>query len=288
MRLGPAIGLSLALAAAPLDADPARLLGSFDWDGAAPWFGGWSGLELSADGREMVAISDRGTLLRGHLRRVGDRIAAVERISTTQLKDTSGRPLDDRSRDAEGLALLPEGGVAISFEGAHRLDLYLGDSDPARALPRLPVAGALPFNGGFEALAVDEEGRLYAVAEDHLDDRGRIPVFLWDGQAWSRPFTLEKRGRFLPVGADFGPDGRFYLLERAFGMTGFRSRLRRWTLTEGGATGEATLLQTGAHDNLEGLAIWRDEAGGLRATMISDDNFLPIQRSEIVEYALPE
>ena len=58
---------------------------------------------------------------------------------------------------------------------------------------------------------------------------------------------------------------------------------------EQGLTAERTLLQTdpGTFDNLEGLAVWRD-ATGLRATMISDDNFLALFRSQIVEFRLPE
>jgi hypothetical protein len=43
----------------------------------------------------------------------------------------------------------------------------------------------------------------------------------------------------------------------------------------------------GIHDNLEGLAVWRDELDRIRLTMISDDNFRLVQRTEIVEYVLP-
>ena len=43
----------------------------------------------------------------------------------------------------------------------------------------------------------------------------------------------------------------------------------------------------GVYDNLEGIAVWRDDAGGLHLTMISDDNFIFFQRTEIVEYDLP-
>ena len=36
-------------------------------------------------------------------------------------------------------------------------------------------------------------------------------------------------------------------------------------------------------DNLEGIAVWAD-GQGIRITMISDDNFLFVQRTELVEY----
>ena len=46
--------------------------------------------------------------------------------------------------------------------------------------------------------------------------------------------------------------------------------------------------EPGLHDNLEGLSVWRDPQGRLRATMVSDNNYLFIFRSEIVEYRLPD
>src|SRR5690606_34680041 len=98
-----------------------------------------------------------------------------------------------------------------------------------------------------------------------------FPVFRFRNGAWDQPFTLPRRGGFLPVGADIGPDGRFYLLERELSsIFGFKSRVRRFDLSETGLTGEVTLLETasGTHDNLEGLAVWRDGAGAIRLTMI--------------------
>ncbi len=67
---------------------------------------------------------------------------------------------------------------------------------------------------------------------------------------------------------------------------GFRSRVRSFDLTGGD---ERLELKTGigTHDNLEGIEVWRDGGGHLRATMISDDNQLPLlQRTEFVDYRL--
>ena len=84
--------------------------------------------------------------------------------------------------------------------------------------------------------------------------RGDILVYRWDGHHWSTPFVLPPSGRFLPVAADFGPDGRFYVLERAVSFFGFRSRLRRWVIADDVPKSEETLFETGTgtHDNLEG------------------------------------
>ena len=93
------------------------------------------------------------------------------------------------------------------------------------------------------------------------------------------------------MAADFGPDGRFYLLERDFRpLGGFASRLRRFDIGEAGLGAEVTLIETpfALHDNLEGLSVWRDDRGRLRATMISDDNFIFVQQTQIVDYLLPD
>ena len=44
----------------------------------------------------------------------------------------------------------------------------------------------------------------------------------------------------------------------------------------------------GEHDNLEGIAVWRDRNGDIRITMISDDNYRAFQRTEFVEYRVVE
>ena len=94
------------------------------------------------------------------------------------------------------------------------------------------------------------------------------------------------RDGFAVTGADLGPDGRLYVLERNFTGLGFRSRLRRVNMD--GSEEEILLTTpTGTHDNLEGVAIWADDQG-LRATMISDDNFRFFQRTEVVDYRLPD
>ena len=287
-----AVGLTLALLAACSAApdSTARLLGRFPWNMERPWFGGWSAIELGPDGQEVVLLNDRGRLLRGRIRRDGDRITGVDAGKPVRLRASTGAWLGGRIHDSEGLALLPDGGVAISFEGVHRLALYHPDTAPALPLPRAAAFRDLPLNGGLEALAIAPDGRLYAIPEQVTDNRDRIPVYCWDGVDWQIPFTLPASGSFHPVGADFGPDGRLYLLERAIGFIGFKTRLRRWTLGPDGPSGEETLLTTrpGTHDNLEGLAIWRDASGRLRATMISDDNFAFFQTTEIVEYLLPD
>jgi hypothetical protein len=113
-----------------------------------------------------------------------------------------------------------------------------------------------------------------------------FPVYAFRDGAWDVAFRLPVREGLAVAGADVGPDGRLYLLERDLAGLGFRTGLRRVNLD---GTGDEVLLTTatGTHDNLEGLDVWRD-AEGLRATMIADDNFRFFQRTEIVDYRLPD
>lgn len=301
MRLGPALAVIALLG---VGCDPrggagigtARLLAAYEWRGEQNWFGGFSALEMADDGASAVVLSDRALLVEARVSRDADgRIAAVTPLRHWRLSSSTGRPLAGPLADSEGLAVAPDGALYISFEGVHRVARYARPGAPAQVLNDPDVFRGLPGNGSLEGLAIDARGRLYTLPESGRDGHGDIPVYRYDAAGgWRVVFSLPARGRFLPVGADFGPDGRLYVLERAVGLLGFRSRLRRWTITETGtgpsAGQEETLLRTGpgTHDNLEGLSVWRDNAGRLRATMVSDDNFFALQRTELVEYALPE
>ena len=65
--------------------------------------------------------------------------------------------------------------------------------------------------------------------------------------------------------------------------------MRRFDLTEAGLANEAVLLESYPlrYDNLEGISVWRDDMG-IRITLISDDNFGFLQRTELVEFRLLE
>ncbi|MGC9417760.1 MAG: esterase-like activity of phytase family protein [Rhodovulum sp.] len=265
---------------------------------------GLSGIEVSADGTQVLAVSDDGWFLRGHiLRTEGAPSAFSVDPPPIRMRNLSGDWMAGHQRDAEGLAIAPDGRVFVSFEIYHRVRLWRDLQSPAIWMPDRPDIAGFGPNSGMEALALGPDGALYALPETLVMDGG-IPVLRFqvpperlrkDGTPldrytdipWTVDFTLPARGRFRPVGADFGPDGRFYLLERAVvAPIGFRSRVRRFVFGPDGATKEETLLETplGRHGNLEGISVWRDGAGAIRLTMITDDNGLALQRNQMVEY----
>ncbi|MDA7965179.1 esterase-like activity of phytase family protein [Ruegeria sp.] len=282
--------LLLAGPVGAVEVKTASPLGSFVWEHPADWFGGFSAIHVDDDGQQIMVLSDRAMLATARIGREGDRITGVAFQDHWPVLSSTGRRLSGRAGDSEGLALAPDEGIYIAFEGVHRVSLYSKPGSNARVLPRPKVFDGLSRNGSFEGLAIDAQGHLYTLTEKSRTAQGDIPVYRWDGQVWSTPFVLPQRGKFQPVAADFGPDGRFYVLERRVAFIGFHSRLRRWQIEGDTAKAEEILFETGTgtHDNLEGLSVWRDDQGRLRATMISDDNFLALQQTELVEYLLPD
>lgn len=292
MRLGSALQLALALilVSVPARAEPPRaeLLGRYEWDLPQRWFGGISGIEMSRDGRQMTAITDRGRLFYCEVLRTDGVIEDIRLIRSVRLRGHDGAFLIGGTVDSEGLVVAPDGSVYISFEHVHRVSHYPDATGASKSLNRPQAFRRFSGNGGLEALAIDASDRLIGIPEDAFDADGNIPVYRWEDGTWSQPMTLASDGAFLPVGADFGPDGRLYLLERTYNIFGFRSRVRSWMITEDEALDERLVLQTttGTHDNLEGLSVWTDADGRVRLTMVSDDNFFFLQDTELVEYAV--
>ncbi len=287
LRLIGALVLALSAGAAGAEG-LADYLGSITWADADPSFGGFSGLEVAADGVGFLALSDRGTLWRGRLVRDAEgRMTAAEALGHVALRDADGAPLDGYLTDSEGLAEAPNGELSISFEGLPRVARYPTPDAASQPLPRLEVFKTMERNAALEALAIGPDGALYTMPEVAGPRAGGFAVYRFRAGVWDQPFAVPHDGAWKAVGADFGPDGRFYLLERDFwGFIGFLSRVRRFELTGAGLSGEALLLQTRVreHDNLEGISVWRDAAGDIRLTLIADNNFRIFQSNEIAEY----
>ncbi len=283
VAIGAILLVTSTLAGSVEEPFPENFVARHVWQEASPDFGGFSGLDVAANGRDFVAVTDRGFLARGVLMRDGDRITDVRIDHFTPIDPTQS--VEKPDIDAEAVVVDVDG-LYISYEQDHRV-IHLANSGRVFRLPPHPDFRLFPENGGIEALTIDEKGRIHAIPERFLRD-GAFPVYRFDGREWSVITTLQPVDGFVPSGASFGPDGALYVLERAFSGYGFRSRVRRVSETaQGWSDDEVFRSPVGRHGNLEGISAWRAADGHIRLTMVADDNFIFPQHTEFVEYTVP-
>ncbi len=291
MKLRTLVMIALASACAPagVGADAPRKVAQLVWTEEFERFGGLSGLMLSSDGRELIAVGDRGRVFLGTVMRDADgHPTAVEMAEEGWLRAPDGRRLRGRNRDAEGLAPAPGGGFYVAFEREHRIDFYAERAARPETVEPPDAFAGLQENSGLEALASGPDGTLYAIPERSGELDRPFPVYRLTAAGWDTNLQVPRRGGFLVTGADLGPDGRFYVLERSVGLLGLSVRVRSFLIGEGLEDERIALPPTGSVDNAEGIDVWRDPAGRLRMTLISDDNFSILQRTLLTEYILPE
>jgi hypothetical protein len=89
------------------------------------------------------------------------------------------------------------------------------------------------------------------------------------------------------------PNGDLLILERSFSLLrGVGMRIRRVPLKQvrpGVVIKGETLFEADRNymiDNMEGLAVHRAENGDVVLTLISDDNFNPLQRALLLQFTL--
>jgi hypothetical protein len=106
-------------------------------------------------------------------------------------------------------------------------------------------------------------------------------------------FSLKRADEFDVSDCAATPDGRLLVLERRFSWArGLAIRIRSVPLAmiKPGALVDGTELITADMgqqiDNMEALSVHRDSGGALVLTLISDDNFSPLQRTLLLQFTL--
>ena len=295
-------GIPLFAAPIPFDErDPARSrIGALEWRGglmlgsADRRFGGWSDLWVAPDHSHLVAISDNGWTLDARLVFDGW-LRGLDRARLGRLTGPDANVVDQPGSDAEGLARLPDGGFAVSFERRHRVLVY-PPSEPAfarapRALALPPALDGAPRNGGVEALTVLPDGRFVMLVEQLVEDGNHVG-FAGGAGGWSKLHYRAAPG-FSPVGACVLPSGDTAVLERSFSIFGgFGVRIvrvaqdawREGAVVEGREL--ARLRPPLAVDNYEGIAATRAADGSDLLWLVSDDNYSPLQRTLLCAFAV--
>ena len=280
------IAIAMCLCTAQAAQSDAVFVGSFVWNDPRDDFGGISAIHLSDTGRDFIAVSDSGYTTFGQLIRTEGRITGVAAGPLQPLQNLIGKPVSGKAADAEAIAVSPTGTFFVAFEGNTRIRRYEDLNGPASNIPSPREFRGLQANGSLEAIAIDKDGNIYTIPERSGRQGWPFPVYRFRNGQWDVVFEIARRGAFVIVGADIGPDGLLYVLERDFSGFGFRTRLRRMALD---GSGEDVLLQTTVrvHDNLEGISVWHDGTH-LRITLVSDNNFRRFQQTEIVEYRITD
>lgn len=261
------------------------LLGRYNLPDMGGTIGGLSAIEVTANGSALVILSDRGFAMTGTIDR--DDAGRMRGVTTTApiALQTTASPGRQDPHDSEGIAIGSDGTIYISFESFHRVSAYPQLDGPEQLLPANPAFETLQANSSLEALAIDAQGGLYTIPERSGRYDKPFPIFRFRDGVWDTPYLIPRTGPFLVVGADFGPDGMLYLLERDFTGFGFQTRVRRVDLTAGRSE---TILQTniGTYGNLEGISVWLSPTGEMIMSLIADNNFSIFLPNEIVEFRI--
>lgn len=250
-----------------------------------PRIGGLSDLEVAADGR-FLAIGDEGLWLRGRLVQDAGGLRGIDGVEIRLLNDPSGAPLLRKfDADAEGLARMPDGRAAVSFERDHRIWLY--DPESGRVAGRLAApAQALTENDGLEGIAAagpdavwaaGEGGGLWRCDARRCDPRWPVP----------RRRLTDTELRITSLTPDPRHPGRLYAVQRAFDPgIGNTIRILRFDPARPPRSVQvlATLRRPAAVDNYEGIAALVLDDGRTRLILLSDDNFNPRQRTLMLAF----
>lgn len=240
--------------------------------------------DLKIDGTRAWAVSDFGDLVRFTIRldRNGRLTSAGDAINRP-LTGPDGAVLTPKANaDAEGLALLPDGRVLISFERDHRIWSY-GSGANERPVPVSTPQHRFEDNQGIEGLAPAPDGKWLALGEA--------------GGAWlcdeiaceplpNAPTSYDDG--FLTTGADIDPAGGWFIVQRLFiPPLNMQARVRHMA-PDGTLSAPLIHLRPPAStDNFEGI-VAVPTATGTRLYLLSDDNANPLQKTLLLAFDLAE
>ncbi len=294
-RLGsPAL---VALSAVPVAIDPGdparRRIGAlifrrgWDLDANDRRFGGLSAMHV--EGVMVTAISDDGYLMIFPLPGAGP---AQVRIGP--LRDGPGDRDSKFNRDTEAMAIA-DGHAWIGYERHNMVWRYRRNDWRAEAAERPAAMRRWPRNSGGEALVRLSNGRFLLFAEG--GGRPLSPVVLFEGdpaerEARARTIRYRRLPGYRVTDAALLPDGRLLILNRRFGWgEGFSAIL---AVADIGGLGPDSVIEPREIarlapplnvDNMEALSVTR-EGGRTIVRIASDDNFLRLQRTLLLEFEL--
>ena len=253
-------------------------------------YGGFSGLLIKNAGTEALVVTDKSFFFVLELRRDdNDILTGYSVIKKGRILSSKGEHLNGRNTDSESIAMDANNNYYISFESNHRIMMHTEVEGKGIFVPKHPMFRKLSVNKGIEALAIDNENRLIAIPEKPPSGISDIPIFRLQNNKWEIIKYVKIEDNFLVTDAEILPMGLLLILERKFSWTqGFKTRFRLISLDKFDNTEPIIVFTSTANqfDNLEGMTFWKDKKGEMRILTVSDDNFHPLQQSEIREFFL--
>ncbi len=268
-----------------------------------PGFGGLSGIRLDAGGERFISFSDKGNWFTGSIVYRGREMTGLADVEAAPMLGPDGKPIQTRGWfDSESIAL--DGPfVYIGLERVNqvlRFDFSKGFTRArGEVVPLPPAASKLPYNKGLEALVFVPKGMplagtLIAFSERGLDTKGNLIAFLVGGPTPGQ-FSVRRTENFDVSDAVLLATGELLILERKFSwLSGIAIRIRRIPLASvapGAVIDGPSIFQANLGDevdNMEGIDAHVTPEGDTVLTMVSDDNFSPIQRTLLLQFTLVE
>ena len=310
----PSAPTRIAVEATPIasfdNRDPSRVrFGALEFRGGLALtskhdaFGGISALHLEPDGTHFLAVTDRGSWLKGRIVYQDSKPTGIADVELAPILGSDGKPLAAHGwYDAESLSER-DGLFYVGIERVERIMRFdiRRDGLAARGEPVPVPADFKTFkkNKSLECLAAvpqgaDHAGSLIAITEESLDAAGNLRAFILSGENGDAArFSVKRSGDFDVSDCTILPPGDLLVLERHYSPArGVAMRIRRLPLgsiapdrlVDGKPLIEADLAYQ--IDNMEGIAVHRNAAGETVLTLVSDDNFSVLQRSLLLQFTL--
>lgn len=253
-----------------------------------PRFGGLSAMQI--ENGEVTALSDSGVVLQFALPAGGQ---SQRRVRFTPLLGP-GPATRKSNRDTESLVI--GGGRAwVGFERHNMVWRYRRSDWQAEAAARPSAMRGWARNSGAESLVRLGDGRFVAIAEGDADS-GLSALVIFSGDpsqaaTAAKAYSYRQISGFRPTDAALLPGNRLLVLNRRISLFGMVAKLvildlnavRPRAVLQGQEIAELrSPLQV---DNMEALSVGR-EAGRIIVRIASDDNFLALQRTLLLELEL--
>jgi hypothetical protein len=268
-------------------------------------FGGISSIHMDPDGAHFLAVTDRGSWLRGRILYRDGKPDGIADVEIAPILGPDGKPLAARGWfDSESLTER-DGLFYVGLERVHQIVRFdiRRDGLAARGEP-IPVPRdfkSFKKNKGLECLAAPPKGAahagdLIAIPEESLDAAGNLRAFLLPaGNGRVARFSVKRSDDFDVSDCTILPPGDLLILERHYSPArGVATRIRRLPLARIApdrlVDGTTLIVADLANqiDNMEGIAVHRSAAGETVLTLVSDDNFSVLQRNLLLQFTLVE